>query len=80
MACPALRTFLASTSTSFDFLTSIQMGDAFVVRGYEYRADGEAATTEANGRQMVTIQAWLSSAALSSGRELSTVMEMRPLV
>ena len=51
MACPALRTFLASssTSTSFDFLTSIQMGDAFVVRGYEYRADGEAAATDATG-------------------------------
>lgn len=49
--------FPASTSTSFDDLMKIKTGDYFVLRGYEYCAQGDARTDRIYGIERVTITA-----------------------
>lgn len=77
MAYPALPTFPASTSTSFDDLMMIKEGQAFVLKGYEYRALDDAVTAKRNGIETVSIQSRRCHGGMPSGWELCTVSESR---
>ena len=52
-----MNKFPTSTSTYFDDLLTIKEGQSFVIRGYEYRALGDANSMKANGIETVTITA-----------------------
>ena len=80
MATPALPTFPTSTRTSFDDLMKVKEGDLFVLRGYEYRARGNATSYRRNGLETVDIQAVRRNGAMPSGWELATVIENRAYV
>ena len=73
----AIPTFPTSTSTSFDDLMTIKAGQHFVLRGYEYRALGDAVTAKRKGVETVTIHADRRHHGMRSGWELATVSEWR---